>query len=452
MSISSFSKAAFTNFKTSIRTALLLPVRNQPEFHATGPHFLVALLFAFCAGLLFSAYWVWPIGSFSFYGFADYLARSAWFYFWIALALAVFGLSRRFLRIAMTLCYSSPLGLLAAIAMNYALMAGELTGLLAMGAYYLFAYIFYIIVTFRIVWGSAKAGRWKAIPIAAGTVMASLAGGIVIGNTPLFEPNYDETAATESQPQYVPVSAEAVYYAQPHLMAQETAQLHPQTDGVKDIYAVLGAGYAEQSVFLNEVTSVKSLLKDTFGASNSTFTLANSRPSPTKHPLLNPINLRAAIDAAADNMNTEEDTLVLFLTSHGSPETISTSFYELRPTQIPSFELAKILDASEIQNMVVILSACYSGSFIDDIQAPGRTIITAAASDRSSFGCADGRDWTEFGRAYFDQAFRQTGDFVDSYHIAKDLVHEWELDQGHKPSLPQISIDGHQAEQTAARD
>jgi hypothetical protein len=450
MSISSFSKAAFTNFTTSIRIGLFLPMRNRPDLHTSSPHLICALLFSLCAALVFWAYWMWPISSFSIYGFADYLAQSAWFYFWIAAILSMFSLSGRFMRMVITLCYITPIALLASIGMNYIIQTGVLPIFVAMGAYYLVAYLFTVTTTFRIIWGTPNSAKWKAVPVTAGAVIASIAGSMLIGNAPLFEHDYEEVASTTTEPAYQPASAEEIYYAQPHLMAQETAQLHTQTDGVKDTYAVLGAGYAEQSVFLNEVTSVQSLLKDTFGALNSTITLANSRPSPTRHPLLNPINLRAAINAAADKMNTKEDTLVLFLTSHGSPESISTSFYELRPTPILSFELAEILDASEIQNMVVILSACYSGSFIDDIQAPGRTIITAAASDRSSFGCADGRDWTEFGRAYFGQAFRQTGNFVDSYHIAKDLVHEWELEQGQKPSLPQISIDGHQAEQTAA--
>jgi Peptidase C13 family len=37
---------------------------------------------------------------------------------------------------------------------------------------------------------------------------------------------------------------------------------------------------------------------------------------------------------------------------------------------------------------LLILSACYSGSFIDKLKAPNRTIMTSASATTQSFGCA----------------------------------------------------------------
>ena len=331
MSINSFPKAVFSNFITSLRTALFLPIHNRPAFFVTAPHFLVALLFSFSCGMAVWAYWLWPVDTFSIYGLASYLGRSAWLYFWIAAILSLFGLSNRFLRLAITLCYATPLGLLAGVIMTSVFQMGYIPSSLWIVAIYGASYLFYATSISRVIWASANAARWKAIPIVGLVIAASITGSFVSDNAPLFEKNYEQTASNEAEDTYKPVSAEAIYYAQSTLMAGETAQLHTQTEGVRDTYAILGAGYAEQSVFLSEVTAVKQLFADTYGANSSTITLANSRPHPTQHPLLNPINLRNAVDTAAQKMDLEEDTLVLFLTSHGSPRTDCRLFLRAEP-------------------------------------------------------------------------------------------------------------------------
>ncbi len=47
-----------------------------------------------------------------------------------------------------------------------------------------------------------------------------------------------------------------------------------------------------------------------------------------------------------------------------------------------------MIDESGLTNLIVVVQACYSGSFVDNLAAPDRMVITAAAADRTSFGCA----------------------------------------------------------------
>ncbi len=55
---------------------------------------------------------------------------------------------------------------------------------------------------------------------------------------------------------------------------------------------------------------------------------------------------------------------------------------------------------------VVVVSACHSGTFINDqTKKPNRIIMTAAAADRTSFGCGADDDYT-----YYDQCLLQTLD------------------------------------------
>jgi hypothetical protein len=64
---------------------------------------------------------------------------------------------------------------------------------------------------------------------------------------------------------------------------------------------------------------------------------------------------------------------------------------------------------------VVVVSACHSGTFINDrTRKPNRIIMTAAALDRTSFGCGADDDYT-----YYDQCFLQT---LDSAVTWRDLA------------------------------
>ncbi len=59
--------------------------------------------------------------------------------------------------------------------------------------------------------------------------------------------------------------------------------------------------------------------------------------------------------------------------------------------------LARMLQDSGIKWRVVVVSACYSGGFIEPLRDDNSIVITAAAADRTSFGCEAGRDFTYFG-------------------------------------------------------
>jgi hypothetical protein len=89
---------------------------------------------------------------------------------------------------------------------------------------------------------------------------------------------------------------------------------------------------------------------------------------------------------------------------------------------------------------VTVISACRSGSFVPAVRAPDRLIITAAAADRNSFGCSDANDWTWFGKAFFDEALRETRSLPDAFARAARLVTTWEAEIGEVPSDPQIAV------------
>jgi hypothetical protein len=139
-------------------------------------------------------------------------------------------------------------------------------------------------------------------------------------------------------------------------------------------------------------------------------------------------------------MNADEDVLVLFVTAHGSPEQRLSAWQpplELAP--LTPTALARMLQDAGIKWRVVVVSACYSGGFVEPLRDDNSIVITAAAADRSSFGCEGGRDFTYFGQAYFRDALAKTASFTEAFEIARELVTRQEATEGLPASLPQIA-------------
>ena len=150
-------------------------------------------------------------------------------------------------------------------------------------------------------------------------------------------------------------------------------------------------------------------------------------------------------------MDVEEDVLVLFLTSHGSAEhKFSLDLYPFRFKQIDPGTLRQALDDSGIRNRVVIISACYAGGFAGRLQDPNTLVIAAAAPDRNSFGCSNEADWTYFGKAYFDEALRQTHSFTSAFEMAAPAIETREKGANHDPSKP-LMVVGTNIGETLAR-
>jgi hypothetical protein len=127
---------------------------------------------------------------------------------------------------------------------------------------------------------------------------------------------------------------------------------------------------------------------------------------------------------------------LLYVTSHGMPGEIAMGKRKLRPQDIDV-----MLDFTcNGRPTVVVLSACYSGSFIPVLADADRMVITAARADRSSFGCGEGATYP-----YFDEcvlkAIPKVSDFVALAASARTCVAAREkAERLEPPSEPQLSV------------
>lgn len=273
------------------------------------------------------------------------------------------------------------------------------------------------------------------LPLGASTAATAIG---IIPYDYVFETAIDDVEL--ERPEYQRTDVEALYYAQPAKMQKQLSRLFPQDPGLIDVYGLALAGTAYQGVFLREVEAVSSILYQNYHALGRVIVLANSNAAPMRYPMANSPNLRASLARMASVMDPAQDIAVLYLTSHGSEDVFALSFYEAGTNNLTAAEFARMLDETGLKNVVIVISACHAGSFIDDLQAPDRMIVAAAATDKRSFGCSDQNDWTWWGRAYFDQALRTDPDFRTAFDTARTLVSEWEEEAGHTPSEPQVFI------------
>jgi hypothetical protein len=139
-------------------------------------------------------------------------------------------------------------------------------------------------------------------------------------------------------------------------------------------------------------------------------------------------------------MNVDEDVLVLYLTSHGSEKhDLAVDFPPLRLAPVDPPALKAALDESGIKWKVVVVSACYSGGFVDALKESQTMIITASAADRQSFGCGNESDFTYLAKALFDEGLRRTRSFEAAFEVARETIARRERGRGFPPSEPQIA-------------
>jgi len=233
-------------------------------------------------------------------------------------------------------------------------------------------------------------------------------------------------------------AAEAAHLSK--LMGEALDALAPQRPGQLDVYFITASLWGDP-VFEREATQAQQILLEHFGTDGegrSILLSAGGLPE-RNYPAATPNNISAAIGQVGALIDAEEDLVVLFITSHGSADgAVSLREHNRLGGSMRPAHLRDLLAQAGVRNRVVIVSACFSGAFIAPLMDDNTIVLTAAAQDRSSFGCQPQRDWTFFGDAYFNHGVRNGGTLVSAFDDAKVLIEQWEREQNlSPPSNPQ---------------
>lgn len=234
--------------------------------------------------------------------------------------------------------------------------------------------------------------------------------------------------------------AEHALYQQVPLLEQTLAKVQPGVSNQIELFTLAIGPYGSLEVFNREINYIEQDFQQRFGNQQHSIFLSNSRRSLEHRPLATITSLQKSLSTLSNKMNADEDILFLYITSHGSADqTIAFDQPGLSLTDLKAKQLRELLDNTNIKWRVIVLSACYSGGFIESLKNDNTLIITAAAADRTSFGCADNSDFTYFGQAYFKESLPQADSFIAAFDQAETLIREWEAREEKTHSNPQMA-------------
>ncbi len=217
----------------------------------------------------------------------------------------------------------------------------------------------------------------------------------------------------------------------------DIAALAAEVPDVPETYFVGFAGYGGQQVFAREIALAARVVDDIFGTGDGSLQLVNDQRDVEAWPIATEHTLRYVLQKLGKVMGAE-DVLFLALSSHGERDAaLKVTNAGLAPTRIRAEDLAHMLRESGIGWHVVVVSACFSGAFVDALASERTIVITAAAADRKSFGCDDRRHLTYFGEAFFKNALPAAPSLRAAFDSARAEIARREKSMGATPSIPQ---------------
>lgn len=292
--------------------------------------------------------------------------------------------------------------------------------------------ILFLWQTLALLWIFARRLRtpwWERIIVLIGAIALLTIWQRNVADQPIFKPIPVQ-----------PVLEEAALYEQPQLLQQALDSIDPSVSGVSDWYFMGVAGFAEQNVFRSEINKVRELFDVRFGTSGNSLSLINNTYSWLDEPIATKTSISQGLKTIGQQMNVNEDVLFLTLSSHGDDGIFHLYNPPLEMDNLDPVWLREALDASGIRWRVIVVSACYSGSFIEALSSPTTVIITASAADKMSFGCTNTAEMTYFGQAFFAESLRENTSFAAAFKDARRRVSQRESFMGFEPSDPQMVI------------
>ncbi len=416
------------NISAGTRLALFVPVR-WPQFKATPGQYALLVTFNLLVWMLSSSLQS-AGGTLNPTAIPLYLAQVP------LLLLAALGIA--------TLRGNGSLALLLAVALSASDLAFELASVAILGTpagpvAQLWAWLGLL------AWGWAVALRavvvctgatWRQLPLPALIVAALMAVSLFV------IPRADLWEAEPPAAGHAALASESAFHAQGELIERQLEAIAPGQPGVTELYFAGFAPDGSQDVFMREIRSVKALMERDFGATGRSIALVSNPETLDRYPIATATNLRRSLAQIGARMNADEDVVLVYVTAHGdSGFGLSAHAPPLDLAPLNPTVLARALNDAGIKWRVLVISACYSGGFIEPLKDDNTLIITASAADRQSFGCETGNDWTYFGQAYFGQALPKVRSFIEAFPIAAEAVTKRETaEKLTPPSNPQIFV------------
>jgi hypothetical protein len=298
------------------------------------------------------------------------------------------------------------------------------------------AVLYLILLGVRVIQAAYTTARAKAVLVAVVLIIVApmMLRTLDLDTRLWLTDDVDEEQADDNS------GAESVLYDQPARIVASVEHLAPRQPGAANVFFLGFAGDGEQGIFKREALFAESVFAEHFSSDDRAVELINDNDDRDTYPIASVSALQQSLKLIASRMDPEQDVLVLMLTSHGSREGLDVANGTLPLQHLSPVELRRALDESGIKWRVVIVSACYSGVFLDALKADSTLVITAADADHSSFGCDDDRELTYFGEAFLKDSIPTTRTVEEAFRKSATLIEQRETREHKTRSNPQMSV------------
>jgi hypothetical protein len=226
------------------------------------------------------------------------------------------------------------------------------------------------------------------------------------------------------------------------VVAEQALATAPQ--GERAVLFIGSAQHSQSLAFQGDVLLAQKRLKAINPKLQSIILSNEIQTSQLIYPFATLHTLTQTFDRVAALSKKYPLTVVVLISTHGNVDVLSSNVANEYYTHIQSKHLQPWLDALGNTPTAVILSACYSGSFLpalSAIDAGQRMVLTAAAANRNSFGCSYQSENTHFIGALFGPEFDPGKTWRQNFEAAKLTIQKKEIALGLAPaSNPQSSI------------
>ncbi len=255
----------------------------------------------------------------------------------------------------------------------------------------------------------------------------------------VWAPRDAESDAADSGPvSPVEADAEGLLFDQSHRIDAALESIHRGQGAGPQAFFLGFAGVGDEKVFAQEIGLAARVLGERYAMDGRELSLINDQRDLDRAPIASVAGLRYTLRGLAARMDPQRDVLFLSISSHGSDDpAIIVSNSELPLNNLTDAALVEALQDSGIKWRVIILSACYAGGFVESLKNPQTIVITAAAADRTSFGCGSASDLTYFGEAFYRDALPAARSLRAAFVKAAAAIAERERKEHVAASQPQ---------------
>lgn len=257
--------------------------------------------------------------------------------------------------------------------------------------------------------------------------MASLSGtwedGEFIGGD-----EYVPEAPVREEPSSV--SPETILAEDRQRLDRQIDELASQRPGVTDAYFLAVGGDGRESVFMRDIEVARKGLQSQFDVSERAIMLLNHRDYEAL-PLATRSSIETALEALDAKMDPEEDLLVVHLVSHGGTEgQLLMAQPGINLSNLTPGDFAEMLEPLRVRRKLLVVSACYSGHWVEQLEDPDTLIMASARKDRTSFGCGDDSEMTWFTKAVYRSVGLSLEDPKGMFDRISKQIRVWEKEIG----------------------